>query len=158
VHRALLATVFLLGLAIARPAEAAGNVGLGVIFGDPTALTLKLRISSPSAVQFHLGWGFRSESGSRFVIIGDYLYHFTGIGLERAGALYPYLGIGGKVGIGAGKKNSDGVLVGVRVPLGLSFLIRGAPLEIFLEIALGVHLVPATSELVDGGLGIRFYF
>lgn len=134
-------------------------VGLGVILGDPTALTLKLRLDRSSAVQFHAGWGFREDSGSRVVLIADYLYHFGTILPETgsAGSLSPYLGIGGKLGIAAGKKN-DGLLLGARVPLGLSFLIRGTPLEVFLEVAVGIHLIPETSALVDGGLGIRFYF
>jgi hypothetical protein len=130
--------------------------GVGAIFGDPTALALGLRIDDNNALQLLAGWGFADPHGSRVNLSLDYQWHFIIINpnMSGAGALSPYVGLGGKIGLF--EKNPE-VTAGLRVPVGLSFFISGTPLEIFAEVVPGVMLAPAVDALVDGGLGLRFY-
>jgi hypothetical protein len=134
-----------------------GPFGLGIELGAPTGITGKFFFSHANAIQIGFGYGYRIdfERAAVFWLTGDYLYHFMDVipPIQRAGMLAPYVGFGLQFGAGDG-----GALFGVRVPLGMSFLMRPAPLEIFVEIAFGIGLVPATYGLFDGVLGARFYF
>jgi len=47
---------------------------------------------------------------------------------------------------------------GLRIPLGLSYLLSQAPVEIFAEIVPVVEFAPDTSGEVDGAIGVRYYF
>ncbi|MBI4820565.1 MAG: hypothetical protein HY791_30145 [Deltaproteobacteria bacterium] len=134
----------------------ASPLGLGIILGDPTGFTLKSRLTNRNALQVHLGFGFEGKhDNGRVTFILDYLFHLAGVGLEGAGTLAPYVGVGGKLAIIEG---NDNILFGVRVPLGLAFFIKGAPIEIAVEVAVGIHVIPETRALVDGGLMGRYYF
>jgi hypothetical protein len=135
-------------------ARGGGPFGAGILLGEPTALTAKLFLASESAVQLHLGWAFGRHK-ERLTLILDYLFHFNSVipPIERAGRFAPYVGIGGHLGAG----DNDPVL-GIRIPLGLSFVLRAAPLEIFAEVGPGIGLIPETELFVDGGIGARFYF
>jgi hypothetical protein len=130
-----------------------GPFGLGVILGEPTGFTAKGFIASPSAIQLHLGFGIGKKG--RFLLAGDYLYHFHGLipPVASAGWMSPYVGIGAHLGFAR-----EDAVFGLRIPVGLSFQIAGAPIEVFLEIVPGVGFLPATDPLVDGGLGARWYF
>lgn len=128
--------------------------GLGIVLGEPTALTGKLFLDSSSAVQLHLGYAFGRRD--RLSLIIDYLFHINGVipPIERAGTLTPYVGIGGRIAV----RYEEDVLFGARVPVGLSFMINNVPLEVFLEVALGIGLIPKTVAIFDAGLGVRYYF
>lgn len=128
--------------------------GLGIMLGEPSALTGKFFLSEANAVQLHLGYAFRRHH--RLVVIADYLFHINGLipPIERAGTLTPYVGIGGRLGT----YDDDHAFFGVRIPAGMSFMLNGVPLEVFLEIAIGLGLIPDTRGIFDGGLGVRFYF
>jgi len=48
--------------------------------------------------------------------------------------------------------------VGVRVPVGISYLFDSVPVDLFLEVAPVVDLVPSTGLGWNSGIGIRYYF
>lgn len=133
------------------------NVGVGAIVGDPTALDLKLRFDTMNAVQVRAGWSFADPYRDRFVLMSDYVLHFPILYSEtkEAGLLTPYVGVGGKLGL---SEEPNPVTVGVRAPLGVAFMIAALPLEVFLEVVPGVHVVPDVDVLVDAGVGARVYF
>jgi hypothetical protein len=141
----------------AGPTYAERNIGVGAIIGDPTALSFKLRFDDNNALQLGVGWGFIEPFGDRITMLLDYLFHFTILDREtwRAGLLQPYIGFGGKLGV---REEPDAVTLGGRMPLGLAFQIRPVPLEIFLEVAPGILIIPGLRGTVDGGIGARFYF
>lgn len=132
-----------------------GPFGLGLILGEPTGITAKFFFAHFNALQLEFGYGYDADSRNRAVLCVDYLFHFVDAipAVQRAGRFVPYVGVGARLGIRSGD-----ALLGVRVPLGLAFLIAPAPVEVFVEFALGVGLVPETVALFDGGLGGRFYF
>lgn len=138
-----------------KPAQASnrGPLGIGLILGEPSALSGKYMFAAHSGAQLHVGYGIGNRG--RLIVIGDYLFHFHTViaPIKGAGRLVPYVGVGGRLGISSG----DPVL-GVRFPVGLSFWLSAAPLEFFVEVAIGLGLIPSTQHLIDGGLGGRFYF
>ncbi|MBL7952344.1 MAG: hypothetical protein JNM62_11570 [Flavobacteriales bacterium] len=48
--------------------------------------------------------------------------------------------------------------LGIRFPVGLAYLFDGAPVDVFLELAPTLDLVPSTSVDFDGGIGFRYWF
>src|SRR5687768_17146163 len=69
-----------------------GNFGLGVILGDPTALSAKYFTSGNDAID-----GGLSFNDHEVIVYGDYLRHFPGkLGKQNAfvAALNPYIGVG----------------------------------------------------------------
>ncbi len=132
------------------------TLGVGAILGDPTALGIKLRVSDYHAFQLSAGWGYIDAPTSRLTLMGDYLYHLIAFQprVASAGFLSPYIGIGALVGF---HDTPNAVDFGPRVPLGLSLLIRNAPVEIFGEVAPGLLVAPIIEPMVQGGIGVRFY-
>ena len=134
--------------------------GAGILLGDPSGLTIKQWLNASNAFDVHVAFDFTDEA---FTLLADYLFHFDAFRLKsRAQVDLPlYVGIGGKLLVDANdnKKNNDAAVgLGVRIPIGIAVLFKQAPLEIFVEIAPGLSVIPATSAEIDGGLGIRYYF
>jgi hypothetical protein len=48
--------------------------------------------------------------------------------------------------------------VGVRVPVGLSYMFDDAPIDVFAEIGPAIDMAPNVRGEVAGGIGIRFWF
>ncbi len=133
------------------------KVGLGIILGDPSGITYKNYFNSKNALDATVGWTFRYDGG--LYLHADYLWHNYDLFQDmdedmsvRKGLVGFYYGIGGRVFL-----SSDSNL-GVRVPVGVNYLFENDPLEIFLEIAPTLDLVPSTEADVSGGIGIRYYF
>ncbi len=138
-----------------------GDFGAGIILGEPSGLTGKLWFNPSNALDVHLAFDFTDEA---VAIFSDYTYHFDLIKLRSnvQVELPFYVGIGGKLLVDANSDNENekdaALTLGARIPLGMSVLFKKAPLEIFLEIAPGLRVVPKTSGDLDGGIGVRYYF
>lgn len=149
------------------PAEstaAPGPLGAGIILGEPSGLSLKLFLDASHAVDAALDLSFVDDA---VYVHADYLLHFSPI-FVRGGAqhpILPYVGFGGLLGLADGDHDHNrkhehrtrGAL-GVRVPLGLTWMPRAAPIDVFLELVLGLFIIPETNPNLDAGLGIRYYF
>lgn len=160
-------------IASVRPSasDQSGDLGFGLVVGEPTGLTLKKWTTPNQAFDLALSYSFFSF----FELSGDYLWHFTKA-IEQltngkvSSEFVPYAGIGGALLFDISDTGrSDGgpvfrrgdrsdVAFGVRVPLGLEFLPRQTPLGIFAEIAPGLGLTPTTFAYLEGGVGARYYF
>ncbi len=156
---ALLLCAGLLVLAAGGAAAQDAGFGAGVVLGEPTGLSAKYWLSGNDAVDFAAAWSFYRRAGKdnddrgALYLHGSYLRHFFGlIDGGREGRLVPYAGIGGKVAF------SDDFYLGVRFPLGLAYMFRRAPLDIFLEISPALILVPGTAFDAGAGLGVRYWF
>ncbi|OGU64235.1 MAG: hypothetical protein A2X62_13095 [Stygiobacter sp. GWC2_38_9] len=137
--------------------------GLGVIFGEPTGLSAKLWLSNTNALAFGLGWsvqgyrfnGFDSDSDrvTRTHIHVDYLWRsFNAISSSREFPLF--YGIGGKINTGPEYSGT----FGVRGVIGIAWLPRSTPLDIFIEVVPTLLLVNSTGLGIDAGIGARFFF
>ncbi|MFQ5722205.1 MAG: hypothetical protein ACE5GI_06915 [Candidatus Aminicenantales bacterium] len=142
--------ILIILLISSRAAAQERGFGAGIILGEPTGLSFKSWISSKTAVDFGLAWSFGREDS--FHLHGDYLIHNFKLLKAEKGKLVLYYGIGGR--LKAEKKNR----VGIRIPVGLVYLIEKAPLDIFFELAPLLDLAPATEVGFNAGLGIRYYF
>ena len=120
-------------------------IGIGVILGEPTGLSLRIgnfpilgiAWSLDNYFHFHMDWWIYSG--------------------KLAGPLDWYFGIGGKLSVFDANKQGGAIGLGIRVPFGIDwFIIK--PLEFFAEIVPGLALVPATGFDIDGAIGLRFHF
>lgn len=141
--------------------------GLGIVIGEPTGLSGKLWLNRDRAIDFGLSFSF-----SDYVLIfSDYLFHYPGA-LGRSSTfttqLTPYVGIGGVLAY-ANERNyykdrhffgtrRDSLGLGLRVPLGIEWVPGRPPLGVFVELVPGISLIPSTSGIFEGGIGIRYYF
>ena len=143
---------------------APGPLGAGIILGEPSGLSIKLFLDARHAVDAALDLSFVEDA---VYVHADYLMHFSPIFI-RGGAqhpILPYVGFGGLIGVAGGDQDHNrkdehrerGAL-GVRVPLGLTWMPRAAPIDVFLELVPGLIIIPETNPKLDAGLGIRYYF
>ena len=144
--------IVILLLLLSLNAYGKGNLGLGVILGEPTGISAKFWTSNSTALCFAAGW---SLEGTEFLHLqGDFILHkFNMIPVEK-GSLPLYFGIGGRFLIREGLDD----MIGVRVPAGLDYMFEDAPIDIFLEIVPVMNLIPDTDFDIAGGIGIRYFF
>ncbi|MDI6850321.1 MAG: hypothetical protein QMD82_00040 [bacterium] len=122
--------------------------GVGLILGIPTGLNLNFE-SKANAINSTLSWG-----------IPDIFYFSLGYhenfrietGEDIEGLLRVYLG-----GAFLFKVTRDNAKMGIKIPLGMKFLFDNLPIDVFAEVSPGIHLIPETSPLIEGALGLRFY-
>lgn len=129
-----------------------GNLGVGVILGQPTGISAKLWNGRTTAFDAAAAWAINQDGGAMH-LHADYLIHNFELLQVEEGMLPLYFGIGGKVQLG------PDVGFGIRVPLGISYIFNDdLPLDTFLEIAPTLDLMPSTGFSIDGGIGVRYYF
>ena len=122
------------------------SFGVGALFGEPTALSAKWNMSGTDSLAFHLGWSFASDG-----IFGgiDYLFHQPWLPQPWR----PYLGIGGRFGIG-----NDSFWLAGRGLLGIEYLFLNGNLGVGVEMGIGLGIIPEIGLDLSGGLSIRYYF
>ena len=124
-------------LVLAGSATAQGRWGIGIILGEPTGISGKLWTSERTAIDAAAAWSFSDDAA--FHLHADYLLHnFDLIEVDR-GKLPVYFGVGGRV-----KFESDSK-VGVRIPVGLTYIFEGMPIDIFFEVVPLLDLIPEAS-------------
>ncbi len=140
-------------------AQAKDGLGLGIIIGEPTGLSLKTWLSGNKAFAAGVAWSFSSDATFHFH--ADYLIHrFDLIHTpELQGSMPVYYGIGARFKLKDDNKRRDNDdKLGIRFPLGLSYLPPQTPLDVFLEIVPILDIVPDTSVGFNAAIGIRYYF
>jgi len=146
----LIAFLFLFPIATLMPQEK--GFGLGFIIGEPTGISAKYWVSSKNALDFGLGYSF-SNRHNRINLHIDYVWHNENL-IRSAERLPVYFGIGGKFQ----SYETNNSSLGIRGVLGLMWYPRKLPIDIFLEVAPILRIVPATDFNIDAGLGGRYYF
>lgn len=127
------------------------DFGLGIIIGEPTGLSAKYWTSSINAFDFGLGYSF-SPKNSRLHLHADYLFH-TSL-TNSSEKFYLYYGPGVRIKT---REDDDSVL-GIRGVIGIVWIPRGTPIDLFLEVVPVMTLIPATSFDINAGLGARYFF
>jgi hypothetical protein len=129
--------------------------GLGIIIGAPTGLSYQRILDNRHTMDAALAWNF---GGDGFISLhGDYLWYSRNYYHLEDLPMNIHLGLGLAVASIESKKRSD-MLMGVRFPVGTSWVSRELPLEIFAEIVPIFEIVPASAFGLDAGLGFRIYF
>ncbi|MFD2531430.1 hypothetical protein [Gracilimonas halophila] len=127
-----------------------GNLGIGVMLGEPTGISIKAWNNNRNAFAFGAAWSFGRNDAIH--LHGDYLLHSWIDGVEE-GDLAFYYGIGGRLAL-----SDPDARIGVRVPLGLNYIIPNSQLDLFVEAVPILNLAPDTDFDGNGSLGIRYYF
>jgi len=127
-----------------------GDIGLGIILGEPTGFSAKLWTGKTTAFDAGAAWSF--VSGGFFQVHGDFLFHNFDLFQVETGKLALYYGFGGRV------KLADQTIVSVRVPIGISYQFEKTAIELFLEVVPMLDIVPATDVGIAGGAGFRYFF
>jgi hypothetical protein len=106
--------------------------------------------------------------GSGAVDICDYLFHASDVIKVNTGKFLVHYGPGLRLRSWSNGRywyrgryydnGSSRVSLGVRVPVGLTYLIDEAPVDIFLEVVPTMDLLPGTYLDLDAALGVRYYF
>ena len=139
------------------------SLGVGVILGDPTALTAKAPLSDHRAVDFGFGYHWHDS----VLFYGDYLFLFPGSFKTEnveVNKIVPYVGVGAALALfqsdqqkRIGDNEANAVFAG-RIPLGLSWMIAESPVELFAEVVPTIDVIPGLFFEVGGGLGVRIFF
>ena len=148
--RLLSAILLMSSISLSAAIAQADVFGIGVLLGEPTGLSAKVRLGPTSAIDAAAAWSFVDEGS--FYFHADYLMHFNDVFTVDPGELPLYVGVGGMMSL-----RQDSIL-GIRIPVGLAYEFETAPLDVFFEIAPGMGIFPETSLEIGGGIGIRYYF
>ncbi len=130
------------------------GIGVGVIVGDPTGISTKIWTTPTNALQFAVAWENQDPFlGTRVSFSGDYLWHnFSAI--QSTHRFPVFYGVGGVIASGGRYQAA----LGVRGVLGIDWLSRQAPIDVFLQVVPVLVLSPSTDVVVGAGLGMRFFF
>lgn len=140
------------------------GLGIGIIIGEPTGLSAKKWLTDTTAIDFGAAWSFIDAESFQFH--ADYLWHNYDLikTKELSGSFSVYYGVGGRIKLkssnnGNGKDSKDDdTRLGVRVPLGVSYVFKENPVELFAEVVPILDVVPETKFGLGIGVGARYYF
>lgn len=137
-------------LAFTTISNAQGKFGLGVILGEPTGVSGKLKLSQSSAIDGAVGLSFYKYSSLH--IHADYLQNVTNIGNQ----VPLYIGIGGRIKMRNTDKGED-LRLAARVPIGIVYEPTATPIDIFLEVVPMLEITPEVNINWNSAIGLRFY-
>ena len=127
------------------------GVGVGFAVGEPTGIAAAYRPHDRHTIAGVFGWGVRLGTVH---VHADYLA--TVARIQPSDSILTadlYAGAGPTINI----RDTEQPGFGIRVPVGVSLAFQ-KPVDIFLEFAPVVGLVPSTSIWVNGGAGVRTWF
>jgi len=153
------------GLAFASSTEVGSprDFGLGVQVGTFSGITGKFYLRDRyRALDFAVGTAYGGTFSSSLHAHVTYHEHFGPI-VSGGGVTIPWrLGIGGWLNAGSNwifpQYDDQGLIVGVRAPVGLDFDVEDVPAQFFVEIAFDLAIVPGIAAGLDGSVGARYYF
>ena len=148
-------SVLLIALLAAASAQPSG-FGLGIIAGEPTGLSAKAWLGGTVAVDAAAAWSVYHYEALH--VHADLLHHNFDLIRVESGDLPVYYGIGGRLKLANAGRGEADLRLGVRVPVGLSYIFEAAPVDVFLEVAPLLDLIPKTEFGVNAAVGARYYF
>jgi hypothetical protein len=130
-----------------------GKLGVGLTVGEPTGLTAKYWLNDTLALDGAAGWSFHPHAD--FYLQSDVLWHDFNLIPVPQGRLPVYFGVGGLVRFRDSQHDNE---VGVRAPVGLSYMFDSLPVDVFAEVAPATDIAPSVRFELTGGVGIRYWF
>jgi hypothetical protein len=137
-------------------AEPSG-VGLGLIMGEPTGLSLKVWTGNHVALDAGLGYSWW-RYGQSLQVHGDVLWHTSSLIQLEDGFLPLYIGIGARVKLADEPHNYPDLRAGVRIPFGLEYVFVRVPVGLFFELVPVIDLTPESDWGGNSAIGFRYYF
>lgn len=124
------------------------ELALGMGAPSPTGLSVKKWVDEENAISMFFEWSARDE---RFVGHLEFVTHdFEQIQMDD-GLAPTYYGFGLRVRAQPGKNT-----VGIRIPVGVNYLMQGKPIGLFAELGPRADVIPETNFAVDMVIGIRY--
>lgn len=123
------------------------NFGIGVMFGEPTGISVKSWNNARTAFDIGAAWSLTENEALH--MHADLLFHSW---FENTENLALYYGFGGRVIF------ADDAHAGARVPIGLNYVFPDVSLDIFVEAVPILDFTPDTELAGNGAVGIRYYF
>ncbi|WP_020404289.1 hypothetical protein [Gracilimonas tropica] len=142
--------LFNMSTATAQVNGRGGDVGLGVMLGEPTGISMKFWNNQRSAFDIGAAWSFGRYDALH--LHGDYLLHSWFNDIDE-GSLAFYYGVGARLVL-----SDPDAAIGIRVPLGLNYIVPDSQIDLFVEAVPILDLAPSTDFDGNGALGIRYYF
>ncbi len=130
-----------------------GGFGLGIMVGEPTGLSWKQWLSGRTALDGGLAWSLDNDAEMHIHV--DYIFHYYDAIKADDVRIPAYYGIGGRIKMGD-KHHDD--WIGVRIPLGLNYQLKSAPLDFFIEMVPILDLAPDTDFDLNAAIGVRYFF
>ena len=130
------------------------SVAAGIFLGEPTGLTLRLGVAKNQSIEAKAAWSLvnSGNQNSSLTFQANYLLEFPGILVIKTQDFPLYVGVGAETQLGSSTS------LDVRVPFGVFYRFKQIPLELNLELGLGLQVFPSTSFVGSGGLGVRYMF
>lgn len=134
------------------------GVGIGLILGAPTGLSLAWRPGGRFMVDSGIAWSFSATGKGWAQIHADACVDIADLRTaELPDMHFPlWIGAGPRARIGGGT-GYEAFNLAIRVPLAMGFWHTGVPIEGFVELAPGVGIFPQTEFTMDAAVGVRFY-
>lgn len=164
-----LAAVFHVSQASAKSTtDRGGNFGLGLMLGDPSAITGRYTVDTKTAYQGGVSFFYKDWTQLYF----DWLHLFeNGFGkqTEFISQTTPYIGAGAVAVLTSSDRSvsrrsryfdssDETIAIGVRVPIGAEWRPAQFPIGVFVELAPGLTILPGTYAFLQLGIGARYYF
>ncbi len=127
------------------------DLGVGIILGEPSGLSVKYWTSESNALDFAVGYSFMGL-GTGLAIHVDYLYHVNNL-IESEYIFPVYYGFG----VGLGFPDNENTVFGARGVFGILWYPENLPIDLFVEIAPSFRLLPSTALDFGFGFGGRYY-
>ncbi len=125
-----------------------GDVGIGVQFGQPTGLTLKI-YRPVASFDLLAAWDWDD-----FFFLN--IHSIYDVHLNDQNTVHFFYGPGAFIGIRERSEINDEVELGVSGSLGLDLMIQ--KFELFLQATPRLALLKSTDFDMGGGIGFRIYF
>lgn len=146
--------VVALTLGASLGAYAATDVGVGPILGDPLGISAKAWLDSKRAVDLGVGRSVVGPGGGAQLHVSFLLHEPGVIAGETGRGIDLYFGFGPRVRFDSGRETE----LALRLPVGLTYLIRALPIDLFAELAPLVVVAPGARLSLQGAVGARYYF
>ena len=150
----------LAGVLTCLPKHANAQFGIGVILGQPTGLSIKVKMGGFS-VDGALAYSFHDKDRGHLHLHISALWDIPVIPVD---GLMLYAGVGGRLRIWDKDKYEDldkyedGFRLAVRIPLGIEYMFKPVPIGIFLEFSFNISVFPYTGFDFGAAIGARWYF
>ena len=124
--------------------------GVGAILGEPLGASFKSWLGENTAIDG--GVAYSNWDGDGLQLHADYLWHRFEVFNAGSGRLPLYYGLGGRV------KFADDTHVGIRGPVGVSYMLDNAPVDVFAEVAPILDFTPNWRVGWNAAIGARYWF
>ncbi|WP_141734508.1 hypothetical protein [Oligoflexus tunisiensis] len=145
----------LLMLTVASPAHAAthGPFGLGISLIDPTGISANYYHEKQKSFAAALGWG---DDYLRLNL--DHLWYRRDIIVIDRIPIDLYFGVGARYYQHEKRNNDDESEIGIRFPVGVAYIFRKVPIQLFGELGPALVIVDESAFIIDIAIGGRYYF